>query len=63
MSEEAKQNVKKLIRVREGHRAAFMRLERKLDKCLGHPIDNCERFCEAEALLSTVKNKSSDIHR
>ena len=63
MSEEAKQDVMKLILVRAGHRAAFMRLERNLDKFLGHPIDNCERLCEAEALLSTVKNKSSDIHR
>ena len=52
MSEEPKQDVKKLIRVRGGHRAAFTRLE-----FLGHPIDDCERLCEAEALLSTLKNK------
>ena len=63
MSEDAKQAVMKLIRVRGGHRAAFIRLERNIDKFLGHPIENCERLCEAEALLSTVKNKSSDIHR
>ena len=31
MSEEPKQDVKKLIRVRGGHRAAFTRLEKKLD--------------------------------
>ena len=63
MSEEPKQDVKKLIRVRGGHRAPFTRLERKLDEFFAHPIDDSERLCEAEALLSTLKNKSSDIHR
>ena len=63
MSEEPKQDVKKLIRVRGGHRAAFTRLERKLDEFFAHPIDDSERLCEAQALLSTLKNKSSDIHR
>ena len=63
MPEEPKQDVKKLIRVRGGHRAAFTRLERILDAFFSHPKDDSERLCEAEALLSSLKNKSSDIHR
>ena len=38
-------------------------MEKKLDGFFGHPTDDSECLCEVEALLSTLKNKSSDFNR
>ena len=49
-------DVKKLIRIRGGHKGAFNKSESKIDLMLSQSIVNEEQLCEAEAFLATLKN-------
>ena len=51
-----KGDVKKLIRIRGGHKGAFTKLESKIDLMLSQSTVNEEQLCEAEALLAILKN-------
>ena len=40
-------DVEKLIRIRSGHKAAFTKMEMKIDQFFQNPISNDQRFYEA----------------
>ena len=60
---EPKGDVKKLIRIRGGHKGAFTKSESKIDLMLSQSIVNEEQLCEAEALLANLKNLWNLLHR
>ena len=58
-----KLDLKQKIKVRGGHKRAFTRLENRLDTLVNAGINNEDQLCEAEAVLSNMKTKATDIHR
>ena len=58
-----KLDLKQKIKVRGGHNGAFTRLETRLDTLVNAGINNEDQLCEAEAVLSNIKTKATDIHR
>ena len=56
-------DIRKLIRVRGGHRGAFTRLQTKVDAFIQQSIDDEEKLCEGEALLAMLQNKSLVVNR
>ena len=60
---EPKGDVKKLFRIRGGHKGAFTKSESKIDLMLSQSIVNEEQLCEAEALLANLKNRWNLVHR
>lgn len=55
--------LKRKVKIRGGHKAAFTRLETKVDDLIRSSIFDEETLCIAEALLSNLKTKATDIHR
>ena len=55
--------MKQKIKVRGDHIRAFTRLENSLDTLVNAGIINEDQLCEAEAVLSNMKTKATDIHR
>ena len=51
---EPKGDVKKLIRIRGGHKGIFTKSESKSDLMLSQSIVNEEQLCKAEALLANL---------
>ena len=58
-----KLDLKQKIKVRGGHKGAFPRLENRLDTLVNAGIINEDQLCEAEAVLSNMEMKATDIHR
>ena len=58
-----RQDIKRLIRIRGGHKGAFTKSEPKIDALLNRPISNQDQLCEAEALLSSLKTQWNMVHR
>ena len=58
-----KLDLKQKIKVQGGHEGAFTRLENRLDTLVNAGINNEDQLCEAEAVLSNMKTKATDIHR
>ena len=56
-------DVKKLIRIGGGHKAAFTKMEMKTDQFIQNPISNDQRICEAEPLLATLNQKAQVVHQ
>ena len=56
-------DVRKLVRVRAGHKAAFTKYETRVDDLVADHAITCEKLCEAEALFSTLQNKYKTILR
>ena len=56
-------DVRKLVRVRAGHKAAFTKYESRVDDLVAYHAVTSEKLCEAEALLSTLQNKYKTILR
>ena len=54
---EVKADIKKLIRIRGGHKGTFTKSDPKIDLMLSRSIVNEEQLCEAEALLANLKNR------
>ena len=54
-SAEPKTDIKKLIRIRGGHKGAFTKSKLKIDLMLTLSIVNQEQLCEAEDLLASLK--------
>ena len=48
--------------MRGGHKGAFTRLENRLDTFVNASFNNEDQLCEAEAVLSNMKTKATDIH-
>ena len=62
-TEEATKDIRKLKRVRGGHKAGFTRLTTRVDDLLRASIEDDEKLCEAEALLTSLNRKMLDIYR
>ena len=60
---ESKGDVKKLIRIRGGHKGAVTKSESKIDLMLSQSIVNEEQRCKAEALLANLKNRWNLVPR
>ena len=60
---EPKGDVKKLYRIRGGHKGAFTKSESKIDLMFSQSIVNEEQLCGAEALLANLKNRWNLVHR
>ena len=57
-----KLDLKQKNKVRGGHKGAFTRLENRLNTLVNAYINNESQLCEAEAVLSNMKTKATDIH-
>ena len=57
------EDVRKLVRVRAGHKAAFTKYETRVDDLVADHAVTSEKLCEAEALFSTLQNKYKTILR
>ena len=55
------EDVRKFVRVRAGHKAAFTKYENSVDDLVADHAVTSEKLCEAEALLSTLQNKYKTI--
>ena len=62
-TEEATKNIMKLKRVRGGHKAAFTLLTTRVEDLLRASIEDDEKLCEAEALLTSLNRKMLDNYR
>ena len=61
--EQPETDIKKLIRLRGGHRGVTTKLEQKIDLILSPSTVNEEQLCEAEALFATLENRWNLFHR
>ena len=57
------EDVRKLVPVRAGHKAAFTKYETRVDDLVADQAITSEKLCEAEALFSTLQNKYKTILR
>ena len=57
------EDVRKLVRVKAGHKAAFTKYETRVDNLVAAHAVTSEKLCEAEALFSTLQNKYKTILR
>ena len=62
-TEEATKDIMKLKRVRGGHKAAFTRLTTRVDDLLRASIEDVEKLCEAEALLTSLSRNILEFYR
>ena len=62
-TEEATKDIMKLKRVRSGHKVAFNRLTTRVDDLLRASIEDDEKLCEAEVLLTNSNRTMLDNFR
>ena len=62
-TEKATKDIMKLKRVHGGHKAAFTRLTTSVEDLLRASIEDDEKLCEAEGLLTSLNRKMLDIYR